>query len=217
MANLLTDEVRRERYAVCRARRIRCDKTFNLCVSMLAFIVLLDIAASIAFSVAGKMWDVDNRMLLGLPFSLAIYIAELFGIYKRNHFITLVVLLITPIRVFFQLSVFAMAAIPFFIAELTMKKWEGLRKEDGFPKFDIDYAERESRAAKQAAITKHVAIETGKRRLAAQNADEMSDLLDEQGDIPVASAELSGYHDRSRHGKIGEQSRTLLHGGMDDL
>ena len=56
-----------------------------------------------------------------------------------------------------------------------------------------------------------------RHRTAVPDAGEMSDLLDEAGDVPVAAAELSGYHDRSRHGIIVESGRTVDNGNMDEL
>ena len=55
-----------------------------------------------------------------------------------------------------------------------MRKWDALSLEDGFPQFDISFDEREKRAAKMERITKHAAIETGRRRTVDNgNMDEL--------------------------------------------
>ena len=218
MASFQTDEVRRERYGVLRAQRIKCEKRFSLSGALLAFVTAADIIGSILFSTFGLITTVGAEMLACLPLSLAVYVLMFAGITKRSMMPLLIGALLSAVRVALcPASFFLPTFFPLLIAILTMRKWDALSKEEGFPKFDISFDEREKRAAQMERITKHAAIETGKRRTAAPDADAMSDLLDTEGDVPVATAELSGYHERSRHGRIVESGKAVEYGNMDDL
>ena len=69
---------------------------------------------------------------------------------------------------------FTLAVIPIVFCFRSMRKWDALSLEDGFPQFDISFDEREKRAAKMERITKHAAIETGRRRTVDNgNMDEL--------------------------------------------
>lgn len=217
MANLLTDEVRREQYAIHRAQRIRYEKTFNLCAWILLFLALGELVSTVLLTTFSATWGYSGSPLIGILVSAAALAAAFTGIYRRNRVLIAAAIVVCALRQLLGIS-FLIPAIPLLAVSLvTAQKWYQLSKHDGFPRFDIDYAERESRAEKQARITKHVAIETGKRQLAAPNAGEMSDLLDIGGDVPVAAAELSGYHDRSRHGADITRGRAYSSGDMDEM
>ncbi|MBR5372992.1 MAG: hypothetical protein IK130_12360 [Oscillospiraceae bacterium] len=229
MASLLNDEVRREHYAVCREQRIKCEKLFSLCGGVMVGLCAADIISSLYLAIwvtydmtvknASHLvggWNLSNFGCLIL--SLAICVTVLLGVHARKTRTVLIGLILSPVRVVLEpLRFFTLAVIPIVVCFLSMRKWDALSKEDGFPQFDISFDERKKRAAQMERITKHMAIETGKRRTAAPDAGEMSDLLDTAGDTPVAAAELSGYHDRSRHGQITESGRNVAFGDMDEL
>ena len=218
MASLFDDEVRREHYAVCRARRIACEKRFNLCGGVMVFIIIGDIMGTMFSGILEKMTDVNPCPVWLLPLSLTVYALMLFGTFSRKMLPVLVGVLLSIVRIALgPVTFFTLAFLPITVMALTMRTWVSLSKEEGFPLFDISFDERKKRAVQMERITKHVAIETGKRRTAAPDAGEMSDLLDTAGDTPVAAAELSGYHDRSRHGRITESGKAVEYGNMDDL
>ena len=218
MASLLTDDVRREQNAVFRAQRIKCEKIFNVCGFFLILTALADLVGTILWSAFGLITSTNLAPAWCFPVSLAVYVLVLTGTFGRKMPTVLIGALIGAARLILNpIGFFTLSAIPILIICLTMRKWVSLSKEEGFPLFDISFDEREKRAAQMERITKHVAIETGKRRTAVPDAGEMSDLLDAAGDVPVATAELSGYHDRSRHGSIVESGRTVENGNMDEL
>jgi len=218
MANLLTDDVRREQYAIHRARRIQCEKWFSLSGGVMVFNIIADIFGTMFSDILEKMTNINPCPVWALPISLAVYALMLFGTSSRRPQPVLIGVLLAFVRIALKpFSLFTIALLPIIVMAVTMRAWVSLSKEDGFPLFDISFDEREKRAAQMERITKHVAIETGKRRTAAPNAGEMSDLLDREGDTPVAMTDLSGYHDRSRHGKVGEQGRTVGFGSMDEF
>ena len=217
MANLLTGDVRREQYAIHRAQRIRYEKIFNLCAWILLFLAVGELVSTVLLSVFSATWGYSGSPLLGAPVSAAALALAFTGIYRRNRLMIASAIVVSMLRMLFGIS-FLLFTVPLLAVTLVMaQKWEQLSRHDGFPRFDIDYGERYSRAEKQARITKHVAIETGTRRLAAPNAGEMADLLDSSGDVPVATAELSGYHDRSRHGADITRGKTYSSGDMDEM
>ena len=225
MASLLNDDVRRERYAVLRMQRIKCEKCFSRCGALLVGIGAADIISTLYMAIWTAYSNATNHALaewvpniICLPISLAVYVTVLVGVHMRKRVPLHIAMCLSFALMFMRLVSFSTVAIvPIVLCWLSMQKWEELSMEEGFPQFDIGFDERAKRAAQMERITKHTAIENGQRRTAAPDADAMSDLLDEAGDIPIATAELTEYHDRSRHGRIEESGKAVEYGNMDEL
>ena len=64
-------------------------------------------------------------------------------------------------------------------------------------------------------VTKRAAIAEGVRSDAAPNAGDIQDLLDTGAQ--AAAAELSGYHDRSRHTVNVQSQKKYSSGDMDEI
>jgi len=149
MTGLLTDDVRRERYAVLQEERIRCEKQFDRCGTFLAYAAAADIIGNIIVMAAiGLVTPIGTEMLLCIPLSFVIYALILTGISDRRMQRAVIGAALAVLRIaLVPFSFFLLAVIPILASLLAIRKWETLSKEDGFPEFDISFDERGKRAA----------------------------------------------------------------------
>ena len=96
--------------------------------------------------------------------------------------------------------------------------WSKLEQEEGYPIFDITYAEQQERQRKMEMISQHRALELGARAEHAGNPDDMTDVLDPAGNTPVSRAGVSGYAQRPAFSTPGTEAvPEFSRGIMDDL
>ncbi|MBR5372990.1 MAG: hypothetical protein IK130_12350 [Oscillospiraceae bacterium] len=149
MTGLLTDDVRRERYAVLQEERIRCEKQFDRCGTFLAYAAAADVIGNIIMIAAiGLVTPIGNELLICIPLSLVIYALIFTGISDRMMLRAVIGAALAVLRIILvPFSFFVLAVIPILASLLAIRKWETLSKEEGFPEFDISFDERGKCAA----------------------------------------------------------------------
>lgn len=199
MANIYKDEVRIARYDNCRKRVKRCELLFGISMWAMIFLALTEI-------IPQTIYGFFNGLFLGemMPFCTMLAVAAdiIFSIYaiSRRDWRFLLGALICAL-VFISGGLFVLfgylSPIVLILPLIASTDWRRLEKEEGFPRFEITYAEQTEQQRTQERRARHRALQAGIRTEQAQlNARaDMSDLLDEETEqLPAA---LKNYHNRS--------------------
>lgn len=202
MPSVLTDAVRNENYAICRKRKQRLDKFFDVMMWIELYICTTVIIVS-AFStftytfVTGTDIDAGARFL----YAVVALLGVIYAFYTKHIKPNLLVL--TAQIILMVISEFAAGVvIALFLSIINLIasiRWEKLEQEPGFPLFDISYEELKERQLVQEKRTHFQALQYEERRV--NNAEcpaaaDMEDLLDTVADTPIAFKHLEKYHDR---------------------
>lgn len=220
MGSTFNDAERDRRYGVLREKKQRCELFYNIAWIATAVVDVLLIGG--AANAGG-----GTASYIAVCFGIAMAVLHFLSLYLkrwRYTFFALIALAGTAAcglagaasvnRVTFLLS-----AIPAVIVSvLTLwihKQWDFLREQEGFPHFKAELNETNARAKKAESIIKVHAVAEGARAEAAPNAGDMQDLLDTGAQ--AAAAELSAYHDRSRHTVNVQTQKKYSSGDMDEI
>lgn len=198
MASIYTDAEREERYDKLRRKKRQLEKILDILMwGFLIFAALLMIggisSGLLGGLLGGGLGDFFDFLVTALLCAAAIYV-----IYAKKIKHTLIalgagVLLMALTGMGSVIPLVAMiACIPVDIA------WGKLEKEEGFPLFDISYAEREERQKASEQMVYQRALDAGVRIASTEQTSDMGDLLDAGHDAMVIAAPLRGSQDRFR-------------------
>lgn len=220
LQNALNDEQQAQRYAQLRDKKKRTELFFTI-------LWILTAIGDAIYLLLGLHSVGSVGLYLFSLFWIALVILQFLGLYHKNgSFIKIVPAAIAASyvcgivgaaaeeRINFALSVLPIAAVTGW-GIWVQKQWDYLEAQAGFPHFRIDLNQMQQRAKSAERITKYVSVSEGVRSEASPNADGMQDLLDNSAQ--AAAAELSGYHDRSRHVSGVQNARQYTSGDMDEL
>lgn len=215
MASYLTDSEREERYAKNRIKRNRYNKFFDIAMWVALLLTAIDVLPAVIASVLSF-----NPILLfqSLPAALA-HAGVILAIYRKDFRFSLVAM---GICLLITMLCSGDAVLPLFLlipVTSVSYQWMKLSQEEGFPLFDISYAEREEAHKVAERRAEHRALAAGMRAASTAQTDDMHDLLDAERDLPVMAKHVSGYHDRFHDGVIADQvsSASQQPGVMDTL
>lgn len=191
MASYLDDKTRLAHYDACRAKKKRYERVLDVCM----WIAIL----FGAFTVIPELFV--NGLLNGIfigdisVFFLALFktlgiAAAIYAIYLRKWPITIVAaLVVSPCN-----SIVALATAAAAVSHWLLHR---LSQEEGWPLFEIPYAEQEQRQKNIETIIRNRAVTLGARVSTEPSEDtEMHDILDESKDTVYVKPK--GYHDRFR-------------------
>lgn len=202
--SIYTDKARLERYSVLLQKKSRCEKVFAVCLGIYAFIMAAELIGGVCSYgismglVLNEAADIKGYHLLPnlLAFSLG-----LAGILFREWKLSLAgaagILLVAAEAWLtkFQIGLFG---FPLLLAAAAAGfQWAKLKKEEGFPRFQIDYEELQAREKSQVSYIQHRALEQGVRT-EQQALDPQADMTDltAQPQPSALPAMLQGYHER---------------------
>lgn len=199
MANIYKDEVRLARYDVCRKRAKRCELMFGISMWVMIFLAIAEIIPHLLYGFL-------NGLFLGemMPFCVMLVVTadvvfSICAIFRRDWRFLLGALICAVVFVGSRLFVLFgyLSPIVLLLSLIASIDWRKLEQEEGFPRFEITYAEQTEQQKTQERRAQYRAVQAGTRVEQAHlnvHAD-MSDLLDEDADqLP---AHLENYHDRS--------------------
>lgn len=203
MTTMYTDAAREERYGRLRAKRNFLEKWHDRLAWVAIFTIGLGMIASIMGGVLYGLFISISEFFTAM-FDVAEALAVFYALYKRDYRITAGVLIGYVLLKSITLGAFGGMlsltdlVVLMLIAELIIDiQWHKLSQEEGFPLFDITYAEREERKQLQEEIVRNRAINQGVRVAATEQTSDMGDLLDAGFDAPVLPPHLSARHERS--------------------
>lgn len=214
MASYLDDKTRAAHYDECRIKKKRYERVLDICMwaSLLfgAFTVIPELFVNV-FMNALFLRDVETlSVALGSVLSVA---AAIYTIYLRKWPVTVVAAaVVMPFNAAVGCAAIVSAVVHFLL--------EKLSREEGWPLFDISYAEQEQRQKNTEKIIRHRAVEQGARVIGeaapdGKSAQDMYDILDERRD--TLSVSPSGYHDRFRNAQPEDRVNSFEPGVMDTL
>jgi len=201
---MYSDREREERYGRLRARKNKLEKQHDI----LGWVVMGTVGLGAVISIfSGVLYGVfvDASQFFYTLFELAEAGAVIYAVYKRDWRITLGVLigyiLLTAIQVGAfdgHFSIVDLVVVLLGVELYIDRQWFKLSQEEGFPHFDITYAEREKRQQIQEELMRNRALQAGVRVASTEQTSGMGDLLDADSDAPVLAPHLQARHDRSR-------------------
>ena len=224
MASIYTDEAREARYGKLRIKRNRCEKWLGWIMWAILLIGALSLIPGFVDGLLGGLFRGELFTFFGFLFSVVNFCAAVYAVYakKWQHTIAAIVLIAVLGAITASIN-YKMAASTFNIIPLIPtffidRVWAELEKEEGFPLFDISYAEREERRRNMEKLTEARALRAGYRVAQTEQTSDMSDLLDSGRDAPVMAAHPRGYHDRYQDSQqITEPFQGIRSGVMDTL
>lgn len=222
MASIYTDAVRRARYDKLRSRKKLLEKLYD--VLMYPAIILtvgVLLGSLIALVLGGAFGNLSAIIQNILNFAAAV--GTIIALYQHKWKITLGALLFSLI-VPISNSGLHTIAYPFLLslALVIDIMWAKLQKEEGFPHFEIPLEEYDQRAKQGEKIIRGRAIAAGNRIAAfpetACGIADMGDIADDDANIPMAPAKLTGYHERARENAApGTQCTAQRNAEMDEF
>lgn len=202
MATIYTDESREQRYARLRTKKRKCEKALDILMWITLLVGAFDLIPGLFSGLFNGLFGGSLDNFFAFFFSFAGAAAAIYAIYAKKFFHTLAaIVFIAVISVLGAAMAGQMAISTGYIVILIPvavidRIWNGLEKEEGFPLFDISYAEREERRRNQEKLTEVRMLRAGYRVAADEQPADMHDLLDSERDVPVMPAHPRGYHDR---------------------
>ena len=204
MISIYTDEARRKRYADNLRIKAKCEKWFAISLGIYVLLMIAELCGGFFSRGMAIGLGVNNIAQIGryhlLPCFLALS-AGLAGILLREWRLTAAavigVLLVTCAGWFNAFCIGTFTLLPLASATAAGIKWAKLRKEEGFPRFQIDWAEYETREKSQTGYVQQRALEQGVRT-EPQPLDPHAGMRDltEKPETEALPAVLQGYHDR---------------------
>lgn len=199
MANLYTDEVRLARYEMCRRRAKRCETVFDISMWSMILLALLEVGPNLAKGFLYGIFIGDLEPFFVMLAVTAAMVFSIYAIFRRDWRFLLggliCSLVLTTFGVFMLFGY--LSPVVLLIAMVVSLDWRRLEKEEGFPHFEISYAEWQGQQKLQERRARSRAVQSGtyvRQEQLNAHAD-MSDLLDT--DAEQLPAELKNYHNRS--------------------
>ena len=224
MASIYTDEAREARYGKLRDKRNRCDKWLGWIMWGVLLIGAFSLLPGFVSGILGGLLKGELFSFFGFLFSVVNFCIAVYAVYAKKWKHTLIAIPLIAILGAFTMSIdsrmaaataYIIPLIPTFFIDRT---WGQLEQEEGFPLFDISYAEREERRRNMEKLTEARALRAGYRVAQTQQQSDMSDLLDSGHDAPVMAKPVHGYHDRFGDSvQAGTPMTSLPSGVMDTL
>ncbi|HAG13457.1 MAG TPA: hypothetical protein DCG49_06300 [Ruminococcus sp.] len=219
MNSIYTDREREARYSKLLAVKKRTE--FALSIAMWGTLLFGTIQILIVLlpGLLNGLFMGDMSLFITAIVSLFALAFSVFAIYKRKVLITAAALVISLICTATGIYGFgAFMTIPcLIVAVIAHIFWQKLEKEDGFPEFQILFAEYAERERLQKSIAEHRALETCTRTAAAPASGEMHDLLDAATDIPEIPTALKNYHERGKQAQAFETEQETPTAQMNEL
>lgn len=222
MASLYTDEVREERYARLRCKKNKLDKQYGILGQIAVFLAGCGLIAGGLMSFLNGIFLNPMELISFIP-SAAQAVMVVLAIYKREPKFTGLMML-----AFFgcdvvgallgKVNLLFNGMFIFLVFCLILDfRWDKLRKEEGFPLFDITYEEREKRNQIREEQARNRALQAGVRTAATEQSSDMGDILDDGFDTPVLAPHLHGIHDRGQFAVGGTQRPQAYQSGEMDM
>ena len=218
MASLYTDEAREERYFRLRAKKKRLDRVLDILMWLTLLCAAVSIIPGFAAAFLNGVFLGDLHALLDFVWSVAVYALAIYAIYCKNpKYAFCAIVGIVAISILFD--AFSVIGLITLLPVLWVdKEWAKLEKEEGFPLFDMSYAEREERTRTAEERARNRALQAGARVASSGQTSDMGDLLDAGHDTMVIAPALHGQHDRYRGSVAGQTERPqFVPGVMDTL
>lgn len=220
MPSIYDDETRRKRFDINRKKKERLEHSFEKLALASIYLLAIFGAASAGLMLItglgvkaenhnglsswGQILLQQNIIAAGL-LSLPVYGGCLAAALLRKRNLCIYLMIFTALCVALVYSLLGIAlllpAVGFCIWLLfRCGQWADLSEEEGFPVFDITFAEQSERRQVKEKITRYQAELEGVRVKADEvvhRSDRMDDILDDES-VPLSMHYLNGYHDRSR-------------------
>lgn len=219
MASIYTDEVREQRYFKLRAKKKRLERILDWMMWIVLAAAALTIIPDFAAAFLNGVFLGDLHALFEFLVDAAVYGFAIYAIYRKSAKLTGIAVAVVALgAVLTGTPLSLVGVIPLVLLLYVDVEWGKLEKEEGFPHFDITYAEREERQRTAEERARNRAIQAGARVAATEQSSDMGDLLDAGHDTMVVAPTLRGYHDRSRNsGSAPETPKPFAPGVMDTL
>lgn len=222
LATIYTDEAREPRYARLRAKKRRCEKALDWMMWITLLVAAFDLIPGFVSGILNGLLGGNIGAFVGFLFSVISAAAAVYAIYAKKWLHTVGAMLVIALSSAIGAMVsggmvissgYIVLLIPVLLID---KFWADLEKEEGFPLFDISYAERDERRRNQEKLTEARALKAGYRIASAERQSEMADLLDREGDVPVMAAHPHGYQERFYGSAAAERPAQAFQAGIMD-
>lgn len=222
MANIYTDAARRARYDKLLSRKKVLEKLYDVLMYPAIILTVGALLGGLIVLVFGGAFGNLSAIIQNVLNS-ATAVGTVIAIYQHKWKLTLGVLLFSLITLISNPGLNTLT-YPFLLS-LTLVidiMWAKLQKEEGFPHFEIPLEEYDQRAKQGEKIIRRRAIAAGDRIEAspetACGVADMGDIADDDANIPMAPAKLTGYHERARENAAPGTQRTAQHDAeMDEF
>ena len=224
LASIYTDESREQRYGRLRRKKKKCEKALDILMWITLLVGALDLIPQLFSGVLKGLFAGQLGEFFGVIFSAVSAAAAVYAIYAKKWTHTLGAILVIAVSSAIGMAIsgglvtssgYIVLLIPVLIVD---RIWAGLEQEEGFPLFDISYAERGERSRNLEKLTEARALRAGYRIAQTEQTSDMPDLLDSGRDAPVAAAHPHGYQERF-YGSAAENApaEEIRSGIMDTL
>ena len=213
MVSVYSDKVREERYFQLRRKKKQCETCLAFCLAAFALIMFAELvggACSYSMAVGLHVNAIAKLQRYHLLPNLAVFAVGLSGILFRKWLPALIgavgILLVTFAGWMTPICIGTFGLIPLGFTVAAGLQWASLKKEEGFPRFQIDFEEYEVNRKAQTNFVQQRALQQGVRT-AQQPLDpdaQMTDIAN-ASEIQALPSTLWGYHDR------GAGSDPLVH------
>ena len=204
LISIYTDEAREKRYFVLRRKKKTYETCFGICVGIYALIMISELIGGVASRGmaiglgVNQIARIDRYHLVPNFLVLAV---GLCGILFRKWIPAVIgaagLICLAAAELMTPLYIGLFGVIPLGVTVWAGMGWSALKKEEGFPRFQIDLEEYEAQRKAQVSFMQQRALRQGVRT-AQQALDpdaEMHDLAEEAGPDALP-AMLQGYHAR---------------------
>lgn len=161
MASIYTDDIRIAHYESCKQRAKRCDILFGIAMWAMVLIALTECSELLTEGVFGGLMQGAIGIFAAKLCTVAVTVFSVPAIYRRDRHMVLGALfgacLCAVTGLFAMFGVFS----PLFLlmAMVACVLWQRLSREEGFPQFEITYAEKNDRQRAEQVRLSHRAAE----------------------------------------------------------
>lgn len=222
MANIYTDESRLARYSVMIKRRNRYERIFGVCMWAMIICAGTEIIPHLFNGLLYGLFIGELQAFFVMLGVAAFFAFAIYALVKRSFWFILpafvLCLTIMDGGMFYLFGNFV-APLSLIVSGIVSLLWAKLSQEEGFPRFEISYAEEQGRKKVQERRSEYRAQQAGIRTEQEQldvNA-EMTDLLDADSEVVRMPAKLNNYHERYRNADAVVRAAEAHDGTMTEL
>ena len=204
MTSIYTDKVREQRYFACRKCKKQCEIIFGICIGLYLLLVFAELMGGFfapGLAVGLGVNGIAQMQHYHLLINFAVFAVGFYGIASRNWVFMLAaavgVALITFAGWYCAFYIGTMTLLPLGCSVFAGLKWSKLKGEEGFPLFQIDFSEQETRTKSQVSFMQQRALAEGVRtEQQALDPHAHMNAVEEKAAPDALPAMLQNYHNR---------------------